>query len=129
MKKFELGSFEFILILTLIDDILPTIKNILLNGVNWWILIDLFGAFCILYAVYIRQLWGYKLATFIFGVETISNIVFLFWYIKDFGLSRINSNPRLFTINSISLLWIIISLSLFVFFLNIWRKYRLRKIT
>ena len=129
MKKFELGSFEFILILTLIDSLLPTIKNIILKQVDWWVLLSLFGTLCILYAVYLRQLWGYKLAIFVFGVKVISDVFFTSWYLRNFSLSEILSDPRLLIINSISLLSFLISLPLLIFFINLWRLYRPRQVT
>ena len=122
MKKFELGSFEFILILTLIDSLLPTIKDILLKQINWLVFLSLFGTFGILYSVYLRKLWGFKLAVFVFGVKTISAIVLTSLYLKDFGLSEVFYNSRLFTINSISLLSLLISLPMLVFFTNLLKK-------
>mgnify|MGYP001595134732 FL=1 len=117
-------SFNFIITLVLIDSLLPTIKNILLNKVDWWILLSIFGTFCIFYAIYLRQLWGYKLAVFVFGLKTVSEIIFIPFYLKQFGFSGIISDPKLFIINSISFLSLLISLPLFVFFINLWRIYR-----
>ncbi len=125
----KLPSFNFILTLVLIDSLLPIIKNVLLNQIDWWILLSIFGAFSIFYLIYLRQLWGYKFAVFVFGFKVISTVIVISLYLKDFGLSEILSNPRLFTINSISLLSIVISLPLCIFFIKLWRIYQPREIT
>lgn len=122
-------SFRFIITLVLIDSVLPIIKDILLKEVDWWILLSLLGTFCILYALYLRQLWGYKLLIFVFGVKVVSAVGFISLYLRDLGLSEILSNPRLLTINSISLLSLLISLPLLIFFINLWKIYRPRGVT
>jgi hypothetical protein len=117
-------SFVFIFILVLIDSLIPMIKKLAFNQIDWFILVSIVGTFGILYAIYFRQKWGYGLAIVVFGLKTISSIAFLSFYITEFGISGIISNQKLFLINSFLALEILLSFPLLLFFINRFKTYK-----